>query len=394
MGKNIVVLCDGTWNSPMARTNVYVLYRELLERDYKQHVKYIDGVGVGEFGLQFILDGAMALNLDTKIKEGYKFIVEHYNPDDDIWLFGFSRGAYTARCIAGMIRNCGILKIDRNDTSEQIDKRVDFAYEIYRDRGQTYHPEGTGSENFRKTFSYPDSKKKIIKFLGLWDTVGAHGLPGFTVDKGFEYLEFHDETVSGIVNFACQALAIHERVSFFEPSRIYPNSSDTVTVKETWFPGVHMEVGGGTFLTLGGNERIPKATMLWMIEYIVQVGDLLMRDDIETYRTRFSPDIGPSWNIRNFIFDRSNSLIPTLMLRDRDIPLELDPSKKFLRKDLLYRDGDWLLPFGTRSHLLIQYASNTYEKLRKDIEKEGIRLYNNVIYDKDEDEKVFEMAHL
>ncbi|RGB21487.1 hypothetical protein C1646_777893, partial [Rhizophagus diaphanus] len=172
MGKNIVVLCDGTWNSPMARTNVYVLYRELLERDYKQHVKYIDGVGVGEFGLKFILDGAMALNLDTKIKEGYKFIVEHFNPDDDIWLFGFSRGAYTARCIAGMIRNCGILKIDR----------------------QTYHPEGTGSENFRKTFSYPDSKKKIIKFLGLWDTVGAHGLPGYTIDKGFEYLEFHDET--------------------------------------------------------------------------------------------------------------------------------------------------------------------------------------------------------
>ncbi|RGB38841.1 hypothetical protein C1646_665115 [Rhizophagus diaphanus] len=134
--------------------------------------------------------------------------------------------------------------------------------------------------------------------------------------------------------------------------------------------------------------------MLWMIEYIVQVGDLLMRDDIETYRTRFSPDIGPSWNIRNFIFDRSNSLIPSLMLRDRDIPLELDPSKKFLRKDLLYRDGDWLLPFGTRSHLIIQYASNTYEKLRKDIEKEGIRLYNNVIYDKDEDKRVFEMAHL
>src|SRR5579862_8709175 len=87
--------------------------------------------------------------------------------------------------------------------------------------------------------------------------------------------------------------------------------------------------------------------------------------------------IGPSWNIKNFLFDHGNTLLPTLMLKDRVIPLELDPSQKFLRKDLLYRDGDWLLPFGTRSHLKIQYLSNTYEELRKLIETKGIRLYNN-----------------
>ncbi|GBB89764.1 hypothetical protein RclHR1_16560005 [Rhizophagus clarus] len=394
MGKNIVVLCDGTWNSPNARTNVYVLYKELIEQDYKQHVKYLDGVGVGEIGLPFIIDGAIALSLDNKIKEGYKYIVTNYNPGDDLWIFGFSRGAYTARCIAGMIQNCGILKIDRGITSEQIDKRVDMAYDIYRNRDTNYHPEGNGSVNFKNAFSYPDSEKKIIKFLGLWDTVGAHGLPGYEIGEGFEYLEFHDETVPDIVNFACQALAIHERVSFFEPCHIYPGSSGTVTVKETWFPGVHMEVGGGTFLSFGGNERISKATMLWMIEYVVQVGGLLMNDDIKTYRTRFAPDFGPSWDLKNLIYDRSNSLIPMLMLRDRIIPLELDPSKKFLRKDLLYRDGDWLLPFGTRSHLHIQYASNTYEELRKVMETRGIRLYNGVVYDKDVNDKLFEIAHL
>src|SRR5207247_6081102 len=113
----------------------------------------------------------------------------------------------------------------------------------------------------------------------------------------------------------------------------------------------------------------------------VQVGGLLIIDDIETYRARFNPDIGPSWNIKNLIFDRSNALIPMLMLRDRVIPLELDPSQKVLRKELLYRDGDWLLPFDSRSHLSTHYASNTYEDLRNDMEIRGIRLYNNVKYD-------------
>ncbi|GBC05284.1 hypothetical protein RclHR1_06150010 [Rhizophagus clarus] len=389
MGKNIVVLCDGTWNNPNSQTNVYTLYKELIEKDYEQHVLYIDGVGIGELTLNFLIDGAVALTLDNKIKEGYRFIVEHYDHGDDVWLFGFSRGAYTARCIAGMIRNCGILKLDREVKSDQIDKRVDLAYDLYRDRDLINHPEGKGSGDFKKAFSHSDSKKQVIKFLGLWDTVGAHGLPGYEIGEGFRYLEFYDQVVPNIVKYACQALAIHERTAFFEPSRILPNNSGTI-VKETWFPGVHSEIGGGTFLNFKGNQRIVNATLLWMIENIVQVGGLLMHDDIETYRTKFSPDTGPSWNTINYLFDRSNSVFPSFILKDRSIPLELDPSEKFLRNDLLYRNGDWLLPFGIRSHLCTQYGSNTYEELREVMEKKGIRLYNDVIYDKDVSEEVQE----
>ncbi|RGB39030.1 hypothetical protein C1646_615955, partial [Rhizophagus diaphanus] len=112
-----------------------------------------------------IIDGAIAINLDTKIKEGYKYIVEHYNPGDDIWLFGFSRGAYTVRCI---------IKISHLSKLTNV---VDHAYLIYHNRDRNYHPEGAGSDEFKKKFSHPDSKKPVIKFLGLWDTVGAHGLP-------------------------------------------------------------------------------------------------------------------------------------------------------------------------------------------------------------------------
>ncbi|CAB4373412.1 unnamed protein product [Rhizophagus irregularis] len=246
-----------------------------------------------------------------------------------------------------------------------------------------YHPEGKESEDFKKEFSHPESKEQIIKFLGLWDTVGAHGLPAYTIGEGFKYLEFYDQVVPSIVKFACQALAIHERTSFFEPCHILSNNSNTI-VKETWFPGIHCKVGGGSFLNFKSNEKMIKAVFLWMIENIEQVGGLLMRDDIETYRTHFSTDSGPSWNINNLpIFDHYNTIILMVMQKDRTIPLELDSSQKFLRKDLLYRDGDWLLQFGTRSNLCAQYDSNTYEELRKDMETKGIKLHNNVTYDKD-----------
>ncbi|RIA82316.1 hypothetical protein C1645_835546, partial [Glomus cerebriforme] len=270
--------------------------------------------------------------------------------------------------------------IDHNISPDQIDECIDIAYKNYRNRDTKYSSERTGSIEFKNAFSYPDSEKPIIKFLGLWDTVGAYGLPSYEIGKGFEYLQFYNQNVLKIVNFAFQALAIHERMSFFEPCHIYQSSSKTTIIKETWFPGVHMEIGGGSFLNFGGNERISKATILWMIENIEQVRGLSMKDTIEKYRTHFSPDSGPSWNIKNLMFDHSNSLFPKLVLRDRDIPLDLDPSKKFLRKDLLYRDGNWMTPFGSRMHLATQYHSNTYEKLRQNIKTEGIRLYNNIRY--------------
>ena len=80
MSKNIVVLCDGTWNNPKSRTNILYYNKELLERDYQQHVVYIEGIGISESPSNFIIDGAIARNLDIKIKEGYKYIVNHYNP--------------------------------------------------------------------------------------------------------------------------------------------------------------------------------------------------------------------------------------------------------------------------------------------------------------------------
>jgi hypothetical protein len=382
-GKNIVVLCDGTWSGQNSRTNVFVLANELIEKDYEQHFMYLDGVGIGEIGLDFIIDGAIALSLDRRIKQAYKFIVSHYNPGDDIWLFGFSRGAYTVRCVAGMIQNCGILKLDRVNQTDQLDQVVDLAYNIYRNRVTTFKPSGDGTVEFKKAFSYPESDKQPIKFLGLFETVGAHGIPAYVIGDGFRYLEFHDKVVPNVVRYARQASAIHERVSVLEACPISSNSKSTVNIKECWFPGLHTEIGGGTSFIFGGNERISKATLLWIIENIVEVGGLLMKDTIENYRSRFSPDTGPSWNLGTIIVDRSSALIPAILHRDRKIPLEVDPENpNTLKRDLLYRNGDWTVAFGNRNNLSRQYHSNTYENLRKEMEKEGIKLDDNIKYDK------------
>jgi len=383
MGKNVVVCADGTWSGTDSKTNVFVLFNELIDKAYEQRTLYIEGIGIGEMGLSFVIDGAVAISLDKKIKEAYKFVVTNYTPGDDIWLFGFSRGAYTVRCVSGMIQNCGIVKLDKANQSNQVDQVIDLAYNIYRNRGEkTFDPDGQSANNFKKAFSYDiDKDKPPIKFLGLWDTVGAYGVPAYVIGSGFKYLEFHDRVVSNVVKYARQVLAIHERTSVLEPCPIETDSNSTVDIKQTWFPGVHIEIGGGTYLSFGGNERISKATLLWIIENAVEVGGLLMRNPIETYRVAFSPDTGPSWNLRTVLVDRSGGLIPAILRRDRIIPLEKDNENAgVLKRNLLFRDGDWLSAFDNRENLKRQYDSATYENLRKDMEKNGVRLSNNITY--------------
>src|SRR2546423_2277158 len=189
--KNIVVLCDGTWEGPNSKTNVFTLYKELYERDEQQCVKYINGVRIRDTFWNFIMDEIAAQSINNKTREAYKYIVSNYNPGDNIWLFGFSHGAYTVRSVAGMIRNCGILRRDQL----QLDLLVDRAYyDIYRNKEPNYGPNDQGSDMFRKAHSYSNYTCRPysmgwdllwaasiilmtnpVKFLGLWDTVGAYG---------------------------------------------------------------------------------------------------------------------------------------------------------------------------------------------------------------------------
>jgi uncharacterized protein (DUF2235 family) len=173
---------------------------------------------------------------------------------DEIWLFGFSRGAYTVRSVAGLIRNCGVLRREHF-------ARYAEAYALYRDRGDASHPNQEMAVSFRKKFS----NETRIRFIGVWDTVGALGIPvtplRFWSKKAYE---FHDVELSGRVDVARQALAIDEKRKPFLASvwrRTKPETAPEQDLKQAWFPGVHCDVGGGY-----GEVGLSDCALQWMIE--------------------------------------------------------------------------------------------------------------------------------
>jgi uncharacterized protein (DUF2235 family) len=248
-GKRLVVCCDGTWNTPdevrggrPCPTNVAKIAAAVVTpRDgegVEQRVYYHRGVGTGR--LDHFTGGAFGWGLSRNVQDAYMFLVENWDdPADEIFLFGFSRGAYIARSVAGFIRNSGLLKA-------RWARKLDTAYELYRDRTHATHPNAMESQLFRKSFS----SEVRIKFIGVWDTVGALGIP---IDSlGIHVLsdrwKFHDVKLSTSVDNAFHAIAIDERRRPFTPA-IWEQQPGAMHVmqrlEQVWFPGVHSDVGGG-----------------------------------------------------------------------------------------------------------------------------------------------------
>ncbi len=256
MGKRLVVCCDGTWNSPDqdAPTNVTKLALAVARRDeagVEQRVFYHVGVGVKRS--ERLRGGAFGRGLGRDVRDCYRFLVESFEPDDELFLFGFSRGAFTARSTAGLVRNCGILRRQHLD-------RLGEAYALYRSRGG--HPRGMQAELFRRSFSH----EPRIHFIGVWDTVGALGIP---LDR-LRFLnpfiwrdQFHDTDLSTKVDYAYQALAIDEKRWLFPPAMWTrrPDASKEQTLEQVWFAGVHGDVGGGY-----PDPALAEIALLWMVD--------------------------------------------------------------------------------------------------------------------------------
>jgi uncharacterized protein (DUF2235 family) len=265
VGKTLVVCCDGTWNQPdeqrhgtKAPTNVAKLALAVAREEGRQQLFYEPGVGTAP--RERLAGGAFGYGLSRNIRNCYRFLARAYAPGDAVFLFGFSRGAYTARSLAGLIRNCGILTADDPDV-------VNSAYAFYRDRTSLTHPTSIQSELFREMHSHPPEP---ITFIGVWDTVGALGIPGgfpgwtelSRVFSGWQKLwGFHDTQLSSQVVNAIQALAIDEQRSAFKPTLWTqgPDAPATQNLKQVWFTGVHSEVGGGT-----DDNALSDITLLWM----------------------------------------------------------------------------------------------------------------------------------
>ena len=238
MGKKIVICADGTWNRPEQNlkedfpTNVLRLARAIKpfgKNKAPQHVFYDWGLGSYH---DKVSAGVTGKGLDKNIMDNYRYIVQNYSPGDEIYLFGFSRGAYTVRALCGLINSCGILK--KPDAS-----LIQKAFDHYRKPGDAYIPKGSESVKFRKKYSHPSRE---IKFAGAWDTVGAMGIPirflGFLEEKD----EFYDTKIGRNVRIARHALAIDEHRSDFEPTIWIQRKN--MDIQQVWFVGAHSDIGG------------------------------------------------------------------------------------------------------------------------------------------------------
>lgn len=273
--KRIVICCDGTWNRPdqvhegyICASNVTKIARCIAPSDSsgtQQIVFYDKGVGTGRFDR--LLGGGCGWGIKRKILDAYLFLMVTYQPGDELFFFGFSRGGYTVRSTFGLIRNSGLLK-------PEFAHKLNDAYSLYRRRDRASHPNAVESELFRKTYSF----EPRAKFMGVWDTVGALGLPVGGVLRLFnKRWAFHDMTLSSQVENAFQALAIDEHRKPFQPAvwQQGPGSGNQ-TLEQVWFAGVHSNVGG-SYPDCGLSD----ITLLWMIAKAERCGLVIDRDELE-----------------------------------------------------------------------------------------------------------------
>ncbi len=257
-GSDLVLLFDGTWNEADAvrPTNVCRTWHAV-----KQGVKtyYDPGVGTGRWDR--FRGGAFGLGLQKNVEDAYAWLVEVWDPDDRIWALGYSRGAYTARSLAGLIGLCGIPSVPEWDRATR--KRAADSRRVARQAMAVYR---SGKQRMAVAEQLL-GRHAPIRFVGVWDTVGALGVP-----EPLDWLSagrhrFHDVSLGDHVEIACHALAIDEARRPFRPTLWRNAPGARQQLHQVWFPGVHSDVGGGRAV-----RGLSDIALNWMWQHIAAAG--------------------------------------------------------------------------------------------------------------------------
>lgn len=314
--KRLAVLCDGTWcgretgttsNIELLAEKIGIAVDSTVARahdqpytvdDPQRGVKgaYFEGIGLGKTFMEYIFDGATARTIDEECISAYQYIVENYDPSYEIWMFGLSRGAYTVRCVAGMINNCGIIR--RRSDPAQTRTLCQEVYKIYRSPYDIDKPDSAQSKAFRANKDAVWQAKTPIKFLGLLDTVGSLGIPRVDagIPGGFDYPEFHDQNVSSEVEKVYHALALHDRLWAFAPCFVSRKEgavekNPSLEIVEKWFPGCHYDLGRQRFRFLRKSSNILETLLSYIPDRLSQtvypnevLSDLVLRWMLESIR--------------------------------------------------------------------------------------------------------------
>ena len=265
MGKNIVIFSDGTGQKGGvgSNTNVYKLFNMIEDRTDRQIAYYDQGLGTD---WRKITGSIVGRGFSKNILECYRFIFENFEANDQIYLFGFSRGAATVRSLSAFIHLFGVLPKSRSDLIEQ-------AFDIYKIR-KTEERELKAKAFIKKHHTMWCK----IKFLGVWDTVAALGLPIKWLSVGIDQLfphKFHNFELSESVEFARHALSIDDERKTFHPMIWDPLENNQLPdkMKQVWFCGVHTDVGGGY-----REDDLSIITLKWMIREAEAKGLIIYRN--------------------------------------------------------------------------------------------------------------------
>jgi uncharacterized protein (DUF2235 family) len=275
--KSIILCADGTWNTPhgdspsTTDTNVRKLYCALTN-DPAQLKYYDSGVGTDGTPLDHLSGGAMGEGLFQKVQDCYQFLSNVYDPGDRIFLFGFSRGAYTARSTAGMIAGFGVPSINLDNRTV---KRI---FDAYRE------PDAAKKKALKEGLKTAYGMEGVtVQMVGVWDTVGSLGIPGiffnFLNQKKYGFL---DTALHPCIAQAYHAVSIDERRAQFKPT-LWENPDGTdrpndSQVEQVWFPGVHCDVGGSY-----QKSQLSDITLSWMMHKAKENGLIFSPSDEAGY---------------------------------------------------------------------------------------------------------------
>lgn len=344
-GRRLVVFFDGTWNTPDSGknpTNVVKMLRAVCNKaeGVSQVCFYDKGVGTGG-PIDRLRGGASGKGLTANMVDGYRFLGNNAEPEDEIYVFGFSRGAYTARSLVGFIGLAGLLSpLDLGGGLAQV-------IAIYRDSDLTTE------QKLEKIDALDIRRRKDVRIrcVGVWDTVGSLGIP---TDWGrmLKKFYFQDVQLSDKVDVALHAMGIDEKRAAFAPT-LWVREKDSVPVpgqivEQVWFSGVHSNIGGSY-----ADAGLSDITLDWMMKRVAAMTDL--RFDDEYIAEHVNPNVlGEGIESRTAPFYSDSKLFPYLRLINQQIP----KGSKF---------GDWF--------------RNTFESFdRRNIPPSGLETINEAIH--------------
>jgi uncharacterized protein (DUF2235 family) len=276
--KRIALFLDGTWNNVSDNTNVWRL-KSLCDNSAEQLVYY--SAGVGTQSGEHISGGMFGIGINEEVISAYEWLVEHYETDAQLFVFGFSRGAFTARSLSGFISKCGLLKPGSPVSMKQLYERYrKGTAQSVRALGKVVPGDLSQEDRWIKEYSRPIP----IWFQGVWDTVGALGVPLPCIPKvsraDFAFLET-DLRIND--THAYHALAIDEHREAFAPTlwtKSTPKQGDTFPprslerVEQRWFVGAHANVGGGY-----ENDLLAQIPLSWLMSKAIGHG-LVFKDQV------------------------------------------------------------------------------------------------------------------